>query len=104
MTQKSTAASHRVRAMPRAGREAAVRWRRRAGPGSGGVVGQEPGHVAHLAAGTRAVLAVEVYGGIGHAQPPGVVIDLVADQVDHFDPAVTDRPAERPAGHRADVL
>ena len=41
--------------------------------------------MAHLAAGARRALAVEVHGGAGHGQPFLVVVDVVADQIGHGD-------------------
>src|SRR5215468_4498426 len=70
----------------------------------GTVLMYHPRHVTHLAAGTGAVLAIEMDGRARHIEPAGVIRDLIADQVDHFDPPVAHRPAERPAGDCADVL
>ena len=58
----------------------------------------------HLAARPWRSLAVEVDGGAGHRQPALIVVDVVADQVGHGDPAMADRLAQRPAGNGPDVL
>src|SRR5581483_10453578 len=60
--------------------------------------------MAHLAAGPRRSLAVDVNGCAGNRQPFGIARNLVPDQVGHGDLAMPDRLAERPAGNRADVL
>ena len=62
------------------------------------------GDMAHLAAGPRRALAVEMHGGAGNRQPLLVAEDVVADQVGHGHLAMADRLAERPAGDGADVL
>jgi len=62
------------------------------------------GDVAHLAAGARRALAVQMHRGTGDGEPLLVVQDVVADQVGHGDVAMAHRFAERPTGDRADVL
>jgi hypothetical protein len=61
-------------------------------------------HVTHLAAGARGTLAIEVDARPRHGEPPGVVLDLGADQIRHFDPAVPERLGQRPTGDRAHML
>src|ERR1700728_1425576 len=58
----------------------------------------------HLAAGAHGGLAVKVQGGAGNVEPSPIILDLMADQIDHFDAAAADRLAERASGHRPDVL
>src|SRR5580693_2053591 len=58
----------------------------------------------HLAAGPHRTLAVKMHRRPGNREPAPVILDLAADEVRHLDPAAADRLAERPAGHRADVL
>src|SRR6185437_2057356 len=63
-------------------------------------IGQEARDVPHLAARAHRDLAVEVHGGARNGQPFSVIVDLVADQIDHFDPALADGLRQRPAGPR----
>src|SRR5580704_8214893 len=58
----------------------------------------------HLATGADLSLAVKVQGGTRNAEPSSIVLDLVADQVDHFDAAAPDRLAKWPSSHRPDML
>src|SRR5271154_5663783 len=67
-------------------------------------VGKKPGHMSHLAARPDLGLAVEVHGRSRNAKPAAIILDLAADQVGHLAPAMADRLAERPAGHRPDML
>src|SRR5262249_49457121 len=60
--------------------------------------------MAHLAAGPHAGFAVEMNGGTGHLQPLAIFLHLVADEVDHLDPAAAYRRCQRPAGDRPHVL
>src|SRR5260370_3025972 len=60
--------------------------------------------MAHLAAGPHRGLAIKMHRRTGDREPAPVVLDLATDEVRHLDPPATDRLAERPAGHRADVL
>src|SRR5579862_3894419 len=60
--------------------------------------------MAHLAAGPHRGLAVKMHRGSWNREPAPVILDLAADEVRHLDAPAADRLAERPAGHRADVL
>src|SRR5215831_14002840 len=67
-------------------------------------IGKKARHVPHLPAGAHGDLAVKVNGGARNGEPFSIVIDLMADQIGHFDPAFTYRFGERPAGHSPNVL
>src|SRR5580704_979548 len=70
----------------------------------GASVRKDARHMAHLAAGPHRALAVKMHRRSGNIEPVPVILDLAADEVRHLDPTAADRLAERPAGHRADVL
>src|SRR5579862_86258 len=81
--------------------------------GHGKSTGREPssrslrkdtGDVPHLAARTDRGLAVEMNGGSGNFEPAPKILDLAANEVGHFHPAVADRLGERPARYRPDML
>src|SRR4051812_25235207 len=61
-------------------------------------------HVTHLAAGARSTLAIKVDARPGYREPAGVVLDLGADQIRHFDPSVPQRLGQRPTDDRAHML
>src|SRR5262245_23159569 len=63
-----------------------------------------PRDVAHLAAWTGVVLAVEVEAGAGLGGQLQPAVRLLADQVHHLCVAVAPGGAQRPAGHGADVV
>ena len=64
----------------------------------------ENSHMAHLTAGTRLSLSIQVQAGAGFRQQILPAIDIVADQVLHHRISHTiDRP-ERQAADRADKL
>ena len=58
----------------------------------------------HLAAGAGLGLAVEVQAFVGLGRELAPVLDLVAQQIGHFDAGVGRRGAKRPAGDGADML
>src|SRR5215831_19412770 len=60
--------------------------------------------MAHLPAGPRLSLAVDVNGGARNGQPLRVGVDFVSDQIGHGDLAMTNRLSERPAGDGTDML
>src|SRR5581483_10124317 len=68
------------------------------------LIGKHPRDMAHFAAGADGRFAVEMHGGAGNLQPLAEIFHLVADEIDHFDAAVANGLAERPAGDRADML
>ena len=58
----------------------------------------------HLASRARSAFAIEMNARARHGQPLGVVLDLGADQIRHFDPSVPPRLDQWPTGDRAHML
>src|SRR5208282_1078238 len=62
-----------------------------AGAASSASVGRNPRYLPHLAAGAHRRLAVKMHGGAGNGEPGTIILDLAADEVDHFHAARADR-------------
>ena len=45
-----------------------------------------------------------MHSGAGNLEPGAVILDLAADEIDHFHTAMADRCSQWPTGHRPDVL
>ena len=67
-------------------------------------LGEDARDVAHLAPGADLKLAIKMQSEIRLSEDVAPVLGILADQIVHFDPATTRRPAERPAGDGADML
>src|SRR5689334_13267081 len=69
-----------------------------------GLFRENPGYMAHLAAGSRFRLAVEMQVSPGLGQDPLPCVHIVADEVLHFHAAETGSRSQRPAADRPDML
>src|SRR6185436_5885411 len=66
--------------------------------------GREPVHMAHLAAGARLALAVEVEACSRFGGEAGPGVNVSADKIGHHDISVACGRTEGPAGDGADVV
>src|SRR6185312_8652274 len=67
-------------------------------------LGKDPRHVAHLAAGPRLALAIEVDGGAGQGGELAPFLDIRSNQIGHYRIAMARSLAKRPAANGPDVI